>query len=91
MLESTVVKKGMEIAQSMGWFAIKIHGSVFMPRGFPDVIFFKNGRAKFIEYKRPGETPSPVQLQWHAKLLKFGFVVGVVDVAEDTRAILEAA
>jgi hypothetical protein len=89
MLESTVVKNAMKIASSMGWFAIKIHGSVFMPRGFPDVIFFKGGMAKFVEYKAPGGVVSPVQSHWHAKLLAFGFVVGVIDRAEDTRAFLE--
>lgn len=34
---------------------------------------------RFIEYKRPGEKPTPAQLREHERLRKMGFAVDVID------------
>lgn len=88
-LEKTIVNRAMDIAGSCGWIAVKMHGSVYSPRGFPDCMFFRDGVTKFVECKRPGEHPSPVQLRWHERLRRAGFDVAVIDEAKMTRAFLE--
>jgi hypothetical protein len=88
-LESTIVRAAMDLAEAKGWIAVKMHGSAYAPRGFPDVTFFRDGVTKFVEYKRPGEGPSAVQKVWHAKLRAKGFAVAVIDRAKDTEAFLE--
>jgi hypothetical protein len=40
-LESTIVSASMELAEANGWIAVKMHGSAYAPRGFPDVMYFK--------------------------------------------------
>lgn len=88
-LEKTIVNRGMEIAESLGWIAVKVHGSAYGPRGFPDCQFFRDGVTKFIEYKRPGEEPTAIQLRWHKRLRDAGFAVAVIDEAKATRWFLE--
>jgi hypothetical protein len=88
-LESTIVSTSMKSAEAKGWIAVKMHGSAYAPRGFPDVMFFRDGVTKFVEYKQPGKEPSPIQKVWHAKLRAKGFAVAVIDRAKDTEAFLE--
>lgn len=88
-LEKVVVNRGMDIGKSLGWLPVKFHGGPFTPRGFPDVLFFKDGVTKFVEYKRPGETPTAVQCRWHTILLNAGFEVAVIDEAKETRWFLQ--
>jgi hypothetical protein len=88
-LESTIVKGGMKIGESLGFLAVKFHGGPYFPRGFPDVGFFKDGGVRFVEYKRPGEEPSEIQKVWHRRLRDLGFAVAVIDRAADTRVFLE--
>ena len=89
-LESTIVSVSMESAEARGWIAVKMHGSSYSPRGFPDVMYFRDGVTKFVEYKQPGKEPTAVQKLWHAKLRAKGFAVAVIDRAKDTEAFLEA-
>jgi hypothetical protein len=47
--------------------------------GVPDRIVLLFRRVIFVELKRPGETPRPLQLKRHAQLRKLGFEVAVLD------------
>jgi hypothetical protein len=47
--------------------------------GVPDRIVLLNGRVIFVELKRPGETPRPLQLKRHAQLRRLGFEVAVLN------------
>ena len=89
MLESAIVKAGMKVGEAMGYLSVKYHGSVYSLRGFPDVMFFKDGVTKFAEYKRPGEKPTPLQLRWHAILRSKGFDVATITTTQETITFLE--
>ena len=47
--------------------------------GIPDLLFLKNGKAFFIEIKRPGEKPCPLQDYRINELKKMGFRCEVWD------------
>jgi len=62
--------------------------------GVPDrIILFAGGRIAFVEVKRPGEKPRPLQLRWHGQLKALGFTVYVLDdekqIPEIIREVLE--
>lgn len=51
--------------------------------GVPDrIVLLPGGIIKFVELKRPGEKPRPLQKYWHGKLKKLGFTVEVCDSGE---------
>lgn len=65
-------------AKAAGFLSIKMRliGSI----GFPDRLFVgQEGRIFFVEFKRLGEKPRPVQEYWHRKLRERGVTVYVVD------------
>lgn len=49
--------------------------------GVPDRMLLSpiGGKTIFVELKRPGEVPTPLQLAWHKVLRKRGFEVWVTD------------
>lgn len=62
MRESEVIKKIRKWVGSQGGIVYKLHGSEFMPSGFPDLIVLLYGQPpRFVEAKRPGEKPTPIQ------------------------------
>lgn len=48
------------------------------PAGTPDVLCIVGGRAVFLEVKRPGNKPTALQLEMHARLRAAGATVVVV-------------
>lgn len=48
-------------------------------QGWPDFMFLHSGRVLFIEFKRPGERPTPLQVHMHTLLQLAGFRVCTVD------------
>lgn len=52
----------MKAAKSAGWWSMKMHGGPYQLSGMPDVLCIKSGRAVFLEVKRPGQKPTPIQL-----------------------------
>ena len=57
--------------------------------GAPDrLILFPEGRIFFVEVKRPGEKPRPLQLKRHEELRKLGFSVYVIDGKEQVRDLI---
>jgi Holliday junction resolvase len=89
-LERTIVAKVMATAKAYGWWAMKTHGSAFSVVGLPDVLVIKNGRAAWMEVKRPGEEPTRIQEHRHRELSGFGCPVAVVCSAGDAKEFLEA-
>lgn len=76
-LESKVQSRVIGILKEDGWLVVKI-GLCSIP-GFPDLMALKSGRVKFVEVKRTGEKPRPLQEYRHKQLREQGFEVEVVD------------
>lgn len=88
-LEKTIVAKVLATARGLGWWAMKIHGNAFTTAGVPDVLVVKNGRAAWMECKRPGEEPTRIQQHRMRELATAGCPVAVVRSASDARRFLE--
>lgn len=90
MLERRIVVRVMEVARSLGWLAYKQHGGAFTVAGLPDLLLIKNGRATWIEVKRPGESPTTIQKLRIRQLTAAGCAVAVVTSASEARVFLES-
>jgi Holliday junction resolvase len=89
-LEKVIVAKGMAVAKSLGFMAIKMHGSQYSLAGLPDVLCLKDGKAYWIEFKRPGEDPTRIQQHRIRELIEHGCPATVCRSAGDVREFLEA-
>jgi len=81
MLESAIQSKIIKRLEKAGWYVVKLIQTT--KNGIHDIMALKNGKAIFIEVKRPGETPDDLQLLRHAQIAKAGFDSFWVDNAED--------
>lgn len=88
--EKSIVAKGMAVAKSLGFYAVKLHGSAYSLAGIPDVMCLKDGKAYFIEFKRPGEDPTKLQQHRLRELIACGCPSTVCRSAGDVREFLEA-
>lgn len=58
--------------------------------GWPDrIVILPDGKVGFVEVKRPGEKPSPIQIYRHEKLRQLGVVVYVLDHPDKIGGILD--
>ena len=90
MKESTLKKKVLEYLNSVpGCKAIKMHGNRYVEAGTPDICCCYQGRAMWIELKRPGEQPTPIQLKRLREWQEAGAVVGWVTDLEGVKRMLE--
>lgn len=65
-------------ARKLGILTIKLQGQG--NKGMPDRLFLcPNGRILFIEFKKPGQKPTPLQEIQHDLLRRYGFTVRVCD------------
>ena len=88
-LEADVEKKVCGYADRIKLIHIKLN--VLGRRGWPDRLFLPpGGRPIFIEFKRPGENPEPLQEYRHEILRAAGYRVFVVDNYADGIAALES-
>lgn len=76
--------------------AVKSHGGIcpkFVSPGFdgmPDrVVLLPQGKIGFVEVKRPGEEPRPLQTARHRILRKLGFLVFVLDGEEQIGGMID--
>jgi hypothetical protein len=53
-LERTIVAGIVRMAERQGWLPTKLHGGPMQKSGLPDLLMLKEGRAVFLEVKRPG-------------------------------------
>ena len=70
-LESKIQAGIIKRLEAQGYYVVKL-GITNKP-GIPDLLVLKNGKASFIEVKRPGEEPRPLQEYRIKELKKLGF------------------
>lgn len=75
-LESAIQRKIIKRYEADGYIVVKI-GLTNKP-GFPDLLLLKDGKASFVEVKRPGCKPRPLQEYRINELRKAGFDVDVL-------------
>jgi len=77
--ERELQAKCLKYARAQGVFARKVETPAF--NGFPDCIFFYNGRCMLIEFKHPNGKGrlSPIQVKDHGRLLEVDVTVWVVE------------
>lgn len=75
-LESNVQAKIIKRYEDEGYLVVKL--TLTNKNGFPDLMLLKDGKAIFIEVKRKGEHPRPLQVYRHEELKRFGFDVSVL-------------
>lgn len=75
-LESDIQARIIARLKAEGWLCVKLV-STNLP-GIPDLLMLKDGKARFIEVKRPGNKPEPLQAYRIAQLRKAGFEVEVL-------------
>lgn len=92
--ESVVVARIRRALEARGCLTVKMHGSRFMPEGFPDLlVVLPGGETVYLEVKVPGRTDGPwgcglsaMQLRWLWKLGAQGCRVSFADSATDAIA-----
>ena len=78
--ESYIETKVCAAAKRGGWLVHPkaAHGT----RGWPDRTFTTPNRVVFVEFKAPGQKPTPLQAHTHTKLRAQGYDVFVIDSVE---------
>ena len=84
--ESKIERVVTAWARDMGLMTIKLN--VRGQRGTPDRLFMLNGRVLFLEFKRPGAKPSPLQRYMITQLQANGFDAVVVDEVEQAKKLI---
>ena len=79
-LESKVQNQIKKYLELNGWKVLKI--IQLSENGYPDIMALKNGTAIFIEVKRPGAKPRPLQVHRIDQLNKMGFMAFYADSLE---------
>ena len=88
MLEKEIEKKLVHAVQMMDGMAVKFVSPGF--DGMPDrIVLLPGAHMAFVELKRPGEKPRPLQRARHKKLRSLGFKVYVLDREEDSGGIID--
>jgi len=89
MREKALESKFIQAVRAMGGIAPKLTSPGF--DGMPDrLVLLPNGRIAFVEVKRHGEKPRPLQEARHGVLRRLGFKVYVLDDGEQIGEIVEA-
>lgn len=76
-LESKIQARIIRQLTADGYMVVKI-GLCSLP-GFPDLMTLKDGHVRFVEVKRSGEKPRPLQEYRHKQLRSMGFEVDVIE------------
>lgn len=76
-LESVIQARIIKRMEARGYYVIKL--LLTNKNGIPDLLCLKDGKASFIEVKRPGEKPRPLQEYRHNELRELGFDVMILD------------
>jgi Holliday junction resolvase len=88
-LERTIVAGVLAQGRALGFWSVKFHGNAYSMSGVPDVLMIRNGRAVWLECKRPGEGPTKIQTHRMRELATAGCPVAVVTSAAEAKAFLE--
>lgn len=88
MREREIERKLVSAVKSRGGICPKFVSSGF--DGMPDrVVLLPHGKLGFVEVKRPGEKPRPLQTARHRLLRKLGFLVFVLDGEEQIGGMID--
>lgn len=88
MREKTIEQKLVQAVKSVGGIAPKFISPGF--DGMPDrLVLLPRGKIAFVEVKRYGEKPRPLQEARHGMLRRLGFAVYVLDNGAQIREIIE--
>lgn len=71
VIQSSLIKK----YESQGYMVVKL--ILTNKSGIPDLLLLKDGKASFVEVKREGQKPRPLQEYRIKELLSLGFEVHV--------------
>ena len=88
MREKEIEKKLTQMAKKAGGICPKLVSPGF--DGMPDrMVLLPNGKIGFVEVKATGEKPRPLQFSRHRLLRRLGFLVYVLDDAEQIGGMLD--
>ena len=88
MREREIERKLVSVVKSRGGICPKFVSPGF--DGMPDrVVLLPHGKLGFVEVKRPGEKPRPLQTARHRLLRKLGFLVFVLDGEEQIGGMID--
>ena len=89
MREKITERKLVEAVKAMGGIAPKFVSPGF--DGMPDrLVLLPDGKCGFVEVKRHGEKPRPLQESRHGLLRRLGYKVFVIDSAERIGGVIDA-
>jgi hypothetical protein len=57
-----------------GYLIYKIHVGQYGPEGFPDLLIVKKGITSYLEVKKPGKGPTPIQIFRMSELHQAGCI-----------------
>lgn len=91
--ETSLSKQARDELASRGYWCIRVQSGIipamygarqrfihFAEPGTPDTfVMRRDGVSGWLEFKKPGETLSEVQIAWHARARRCGFHVGVAE------------
>ena len=75
-LESSIQAQIIKRLEAQGYYVVKL--ILTSKNGIPDLLCLKDGKAFFIEVKRPGERPRPLQEYRINELRSNGFEVQIL-------------
>lgn len=87
VLEKSIEAAVRRYAEQGGCITYKMNGPGH--RGWPDRMFMYDGKVLFIEFKRAGKEPTPLQAEIHDRLRRAGFDVFVIDNVALGKAVVE--
>jgi Holliday junction resolvase len=62
--------------EDRGWYVVKLIQT--NRNGIPDLLMHRDGVTRYVEVKRPGEKPRPLQEFRHKELRKAGIPIDVI-------------
>ena len=88
--ERELQAKCLKNARTLGVLARKVETPAY--NGFPDCIFFYDGRCMLVEFKHPNGKGrlSPIQLKDHQRLNEVGVYVWVIEDCDNFLTLIEA-
>lgn len=72
MTEAQIQRRLIIDLERAGWYVVKLIKTT--KNGIPDLICHKDGRTVYIEVKRPGQKPRPLQSYRHKELADHGIL-----------------
>ena len=87
MTEQKIQKQISDALTAKGWFVTKLIKTT--TNGIPDVLACKNDQCMFIEVKKPGEEPTPLQLFTQRQMRGKGLTVFVAYGVDDVEVIMK--